>query len=84
MGKHICEYCNGYTVDDRYGNCSACGAPRKNNSAKVVGLLGGVSLATSASCSPYYGARIGDSHHFLGAGCAEPDGSIFFQFVDNE
>lgn len=26
--KHYCSHCGGYTYDDQYGNCSACGAPR--------------------------------------------------------
>ena len=25
-----CEFCNGYTYDDRRGNCSACGGPREH------------------------------------------------------
>lgn len=24
-----CRYCHGKTLDDRYGHCEACGAPRK-------------------------------------------------------
>jgi hypothetical protein len=26
--KAYCHYCNGNTIDDRRGNCGACGAPR--------------------------------------------------------
>jgi hypothetical protein len=26
--KYYCHYCNGNTIDDRRGNCGACGAPR--------------------------------------------------------
>jgi len=27
--RAFCEYCQGYTTDDSYGNCAACGAPRQ-------------------------------------------------------
>ena len=28
-GKHRCNHCGGNTIDDTRGNCSACGAPRR-------------------------------------------------------
>ena len=27
--RDVCEYCAGWTVPDRRGNCSCCGAPKK-------------------------------------------------------
>jgi len=26
--KRTCSYCHGYTLDDDYGHCCACGGPR--------------------------------------------------------
>lgn len=30
-GTYKCQYCGGYTRNDKRGNCGACGAPRDDN-----------------------------------------------------
>jgi rubrerythrin len=37
--KHRCSYCGGNTTDDQRGNCSACGAPRHENTESENGYF---------------------------------------------
>jgi len=37
--NHRCNYCGGNTTDDRRGNCSACGAPRHENTESENGYF---------------------------------------------
>jgi len=52
--KQPCEFCHGITNDDVHGNCSACGAPRAENSPswsdlhKVYETVSGTPVKTAS------------------------------------